>query len=215
MSVNYPAVTAQPNLRPPRPLVILALLLMLVSLACRAKTPIIGTELGGQLAPDFALTDQSGATVRLSALQGRPTVVAFLYTECPDVCPLTAQKLAKTLALLGADAARVGLIAVSTDPEHDDVSAARRFTATHELEGRWHFLVGSRGELAPVWAAYYIHASPPPSTDLEGRATHALQRGVHTDALYVLDRQGHLRFLLRSDFEPAQLAATLRGLANE
>jgi protein SCO1/2 len=202
-------------LEPPRAVLLLAAL-VLALVGCRARTPAIGTEIGGVAAPDFALEDQDGHRVQLAALRGRPVVLTFLYTDCPDICPLTAQKLRKTAELLGADAERVAWVAVSTDPEHDDVAAARRFVQLHDLAGRLHFLVGSRAELSGVWAAYYIHAAPPPpDADPATRAAYARQRGVHSDATYLIDKRGELRFLLRSDFEPAALTATLRGLLAE
>ncbi|HLI28970.1 MAG TPA: SCO family protein [Chloroflexota bacterium] len=198
----------------PRPALLLAAVLLLAG--CRARTPAIGTEIGGVPAPDFTLGDQDGEQLQLAALRGRPVVLTFLYTDCPDVCPLTAQKLRQTVELLGPEADRVALLAVSTDPEHDDAAAARQFVALHGLTGRLHFLLGSRAELSDVWAAYYIHAAPPPpDADPAVRAAYARQRGVHTDAAYVLDKRGELRFLIRSDFEPAALAATLRGLLAE
>lgn len=196
--------------------VVLLLAALLALAGCRARTPAVGTEIGGVAAPDFALGDQDGQRVQLAALRGRPVVLTFLYTDCPDICPLTAQKLRKTAELLGPDADRVAWVAVSTDPEHDDAAAARRFVQLHGLAGRLHFLVGSRAELSGVWAAYYIHAAPPPpDADPATRAAYARQRGVHTDAIYLIDKRGELRFLLRSDFEPAALAATLRGLLAE
>jgi protein SCO1/2 len=115
---------------------------------------------------------------------------------------------------LGPDAARVAFVAVSTDPDHDDAAAAQAFVTQHGLTGRLHFLLGSQAELAPVWAAYYIYAAPAPPTPHHDAASPP-GLAIHTDALYVLDRQGRLRTFLRSDFEPAALTATLRTLLAE
>ncbi|MBX5492327.1 MAG: SCO family protein [Chloroflexi bacterium] len=197
-------------------LALLAVLLLGLLVGCKARVPVIGTDIGGAPAPDFSLVDQNGQRVQLAALRGQPVVLTFLYTDCPDVCPLTAQKLRQTAELLGGEAERVAMLAVSVDPEHDDVAAAQAFVRVHDLEGRLHYLLGTRQELSAVWAAYYIHAAPPPpDADPATRAAYARQRGVHTDATYILDKQGQLRFLVRSDFDPAALAATLHGLLRE
>ncbi len=198
------------------PLLAMAFAVALLA-ACSRPAPLAGTDLGGIPAPDFALTDQEGRTVRLSALPGRPVVVTFLFTACPDVCPLTAEKLRRVVERLGADASRVSLLAVSVDPEHDDAAAARAFVERHGLGDRLQFLLGSRGDLEPVWAAYYVAVGPAPDADAAARAAgaYAARTAFHTDALFVVDRQGRERSLLRSDFEPDALAATLKRLLGE
>ena len=52
-----------------------------------------GTEMGGQPAPDFTLTNQDGENVSLSDFKGRLVVIAFTYTACPDVCPMIESNL--------------------------------------------------------------------------------------------------------------------------
>jgi hypothetical protein len=60
-------------------------------------------------------------------------------------------------------------------------------------------------------------APPPPAADPAERAAaaYAARAAVHTDAVYVLDKQGRQRTFLRSDFEPAALTSTLRQLIAE
>jgi protein SCO1/2 len=201
--------------RPGRELAALAALVLIVA-ACGRPEPLAGTDLGALPAPDFTLTDQDGRTVQLAALRGRPVALTFLFTQCPDVCPLTAQKLRQVADRLGPDAGRVALVAVSTDPANDDAAAAQAFTAAHGLAGRWHYLVGSQAELAPVWAAYHLYVANAASDNpAEQAVVRQTGRAVHTDALYVIDRQGRQRTLLRSDFEPDALASTLKRLLSE
>src|SRR5579883_2174944 len=172
---------------------------------------------GPDPAPDFTLTDQNGDALQLSALRGRPIALTFLYTQCPDVCPLTADKLRRTADLLGSAADQVAFVAVSVDPPHDDAAAAQAFVAQHRLTGRLRYLVGTQAELQPVWSAYYMYVAPSPSDDPAERAAanYAARTATHTDALFVIDRQGRERTLLRSDFEPEALASTLKRLLGE
>ncbi len=196
----------------------LLLALAVLLAACSRAAPLAGTDLGALPAPDFALPDQDGATVELEALRGRPVVLTFLYTHCPDVCPLTAEKLRRVAADLGPQADDVAFVAVSTDPDHDDAAAAADFVEQHGLTGRLRFLLGDRAALSPVWSAYYVYAAPPPpDADPAERAAanYAARTAVHTDALFVIDRQGRERTLLHSDFDPPALASTLRTLLRE
>ena len=117
-----------------------------------------GTDLDSTLAPDFRLKDQFGKQISLSQFKGRPAVVTFLYTHCPDVCPLVADKLHMVEQTLGKDAPHVAILAVSMDPEGDSVSAALNFSKTHKLVNSWHFLVGTLNQLSPVWSSYTVDA---------------------------------------------------------
>ena len=160
-----------------------------------------GTDLGGIPAPDFRLTDQFGKPVSLSQFRGKPVVLTFLYTHCPDVCPLIAEQLHSVMLDLGQDAQRVGVLAVSVEPKRDTVAAALAFSKVHNMTNYWHFLVGTEAQLAPVWTAYAIGAQQVTTTV-----------SMHTTALYVIDKQGRERTLLDQTFTPAQLTGILQTL---
>src|SRR5689334_18974017 len=66
------------------------------------STTLQGTNLGSTAAPDFLLKDQSGNAISLTQFKGKPVVLTFLYTYCPDVCPLTAEKIHTTMQSLGS-----------------------------------------------------------------------------------------------------------------
>ncbi len=74
-----------------------------------------GTYLGSVAAPGFHLTDQAGQPISLAQFKGKPVVLTFFYTHCPDACPLTAEKLHQTMVDLGSNAQKVGVIAVSVE----------------------------------------------------------------------------------------------------
>ncbi|HZR97927.1 MAG TPA: SCO family protein [Chloroflexota bacterium] len=202
---------------PARGLFLALVALAALAAACAKPAPLAGTDLGMTPAPDFTLADQDGERLQLSALNGRPVVLTFLFTQCPDVCPLTADKLRKTADLLGAAADQVAFVAVSTDPPRDDAAAAKTFVEQHRLTGRLRFLLGTQAELQPVWSAYYMYVVPSAGDDPADRAaaSYAARGATHTDALFVIDRQGRERTLLHSDFEPEALASTLKRLLAE
>jgi protein SCO1/2 len=173
--------------------------------AC-APEKLIGTDLGTQAAPEFVLNDgATGARVSLSGLRGNVVVLAFLYTRCPDVCPLTAEQFRAAQQQLGSDGDRVRFVAVSVDPDLDTPASVRDFSASHRLERNWHYLIGPRTVLAPVWAAYGVRAEPDPS---------GLGVG-HTDAIYLIDRRGNARVLLHTDAGSDAIAKDIRILLKE
>src|SRR5229473_4449889 len=163
-----------------------------------------GTDLGGTPAPDFHLTDQFGKPISLSQFKGKPVILTFLYTHCPDACPLTAEKLHMVMQDLGPDAQRVAVVAVSTDPKGDTTAAALAFSRVHRMVDYWHFLTGPQDALSPIWSAYSIYAQPESGSSV-----------AHSTGLYVIDKQGNERVFLGDDFAPAQAAADLRILLNQ
>jgi protein SCO1/2 len=166
------------------------------------QTLLQGTDLLAIPAPDFELVDQSGAHVSLKQFQGRPVVLAFMYTHCQDICPLNAEKMHSAATTLGSKADKVAWLAVSVDPQNDTPESATKFAADHGLTGKLRFLMGSQDQLLPVWRAYHLtdRDSPAP-TDPK----------LHYGGIYVIDAQGRERVLM-SNFDPNQLADNLKLL---
>lgn len=166
--------------------------LVLLAASCGgASDSLPGTDLGRAPAAEFRLRDPAGRSVSLADFRGRPVAVTFLYTRCPDVCPLIAARLAQALTGLGEQAGDVAVLIVSVDPEGDTPESARAFMQTHGLTGdSQYFLLGDTATLAPLWLAYGIASTPA----LEGPAPVG-----HTDAVVLVDREGRKRTLLRGE----------------
>lgn len=143
---------------------------------------------GTSTAPAFALRDQAGRLVRMSDQRGRFTLVTFLYTHCPDVCPLIAEHLNTALQRLGTTRNDTRVLAVSVDPKGDTAAAVRRFVAVHRLLPEFRYLRGSAAQLEPVWAAYNIAADP----------QHGTTAVAHSAFVLLIDRQGVERLLYDS-----------------
>lgn len=202
-----------------------ALLAALVG--CGGEAPLTGTDLGKRPAPDFALTDQRGQTVRLSDLRGKAVALTFVYTHCPDVCPLTVENLRAAHELLPEGARdEVALVAVTLDPERDTLAARQDFSARHRLAGNpsWYALGGDRVTLERIWRDYGIypgehpaarvphHAASPGATPSDAIALPSAYTLSHTDATYLIDPEGRERVLLRADVGPTVLAENLERL---
>ena len=175
--------------------------------AATATPKLAGADLGAVPAPDFTLTDSSGAKVTLSQLKGHPVVLTFLYTHCPDQCPLTAEKLHAAMGALGTKGtANVDWVVVSVDPTGDTPQDTQAFLTTHHIIGVVHYLLGTQQQLQPVWNAYHIAVQP------DGDATAHIGDVSHTIGVYILDAQGDERIYLDDTFDPQTLAADLRML---
>jgi protein SCO1 len=109
----------------------------------------------------FALHDQDGKLVRWTDQRGRFAIVAFLYTHCPDVCPLIAANLNTALRkLTPAERARTRVLAISVDPAGDTPAAVRRFVGQHRLVPQFRYLTGTRAQLRPVWRGWHVAVNP-------------------------------------------------------
>jgi protein SCO1/2 len=147
-------------------------------------------------APAIALTDVTGERVSLAALRGKAVFVTFLYTNCPDVCPLTTDHLRTALDdLPPATRRKVGIIAVSVDPKGDTRPAVRRFLARHRMTGRMSYVVGSAAALKPTWKAWGVGAVDDPGSRFVS----------HSALIYGVDAAGRLTTAYPWDVAPADI----------
>ena len=150
-------------------------------------------------APNFQLRDQHGRMLHLSALRGRAVVLAFMDSLCTSECPIEAAQFAAALRPLSGSA-KPQLVVVSVDLADTPASVARAARKWH-LPAGFEWLLGTHAQLAPVWRAYGIAVRPTKSGDVE-----------HSDAFYVIDRNGDERAGFLSPFIPGLLTRDLRRL---
>jgi protein SCO1/2 len=157
-------------------------------------------------APSFRLADARGGTVDTRALRGRPYLLTFLFTDCRDVCPLIGREIGVALRLLGARARDVAAVAVSVDPEADTRPVVRAWLRRQRLPSNFHYLVGNRRRLGPVWRAYF--AAPQPAGTEESR---------HTASIWLIDAKGRIRAKFSGGIPvpPRDIAHDLRLLVRE
>lgn len=156
--------------------------------------------------PALALKDSLGHPVNIKQFRGKAVLVTFIYTHCPDVCPLIVSQLHTAQVELGPEAKNVQIIAVSTDPRGDSPAAVAAFLKEHQMTGRMEYLIGSKKALKQVWADWYITAKPAPSgRDLVG----------HSALIYGISASGRITTLYPSSFVPRQIVHDVPILASQ
>jgi protein SCO1 len=95
--------------------------------------------------PDVELVRDDGRHVRLPAEMndGRPVVLAFIYTSCTSVCPLTSQTLAMVQQKLGEARDRVHIMSISIDPEQDSPARLREYAKSFHAGAQWRHYTGT------------------------------------------------------------------------
>jgi protein SCO1/2 len=154
--------------------------------------------------PAFALRDQDGRIVRLGQQRGKVVLLTFLYTHCPDVCPLTARNLNRALRLVGARRTGVRVLAISVDPRGDTPSAVRGFVRAHRLLPEFRYLTGARDTIRSVLRAYGVKS-----------LAQAGDRVDHTLYTVLLDKRLRARVLFDATATPASVAHDVRVLLRQ
>lgn len=149
----------------------------------------------------FQLTDQTGATVSEKSLQGKPTLMFFGFTHCPDICPTSLFEISEVLRAMGPDAGRINAYFVSVDPERDTPEVMKSYLQSFDphLKG----LSGSPEDVAKVIKAYRVYAKKVPLKDGDYTMD-------HTAAVYLLDREGRFVAPFNLKQTPQQAAADLK-----
>ncbi len=125
--------------------------------AANAKFAAAGLLTPVRAAPPLTLRNYLGQRVNIASYRGKAVLVTFLYTHCPDVCPLITSNLRVAQNLMGpAKAAKAQIIVVSVDPRGDTRRSVTKFLAQHEMTGRMQYLIGSSSELGRVWKAWGV-----------------------------------------------------------
>jgi protein SCO1/2 len=134
-------------------------------------------------ATPIVLHDQNGKLFKLSSLRGKAVYLTFVYSHCPDVCPLMLQALGAAKRKL-ANPESMQIVAVSVDPKGDTPQAVKSFLRARQLTGQVRWLLGTRAQLRPVWTAYNILAKSVPETP-------AIIE--HVSLIYGIDARGRIR----------------------
>ena len=164
-----------------------------------------------QQAPGFTLQDAGSRTVSLADLRGKVVVLNFIYTNCPDVCPLHSERIAQLQALINDTPmkSRVEFVTITTDPKRDRGQVLTDYGKAHGLDPvNWIFLTAAPDQpedtTRKVAEAYGLKFTP----SEEGMQMH----GIVT---HVIDQDGRMRARFHGlKFEPIDLITLVNALTN-
>ena len=165
------------------------------------RLPVVG------MAPDFALTTQSGERLSLAHFRDNVLVVTFIYATCKDTCPVLTAKMASLQRPLGAEfGRRVHFVSITVDPEIDTPEVLRRYADAHGADRRgWSFLTGTPDEIRSVVRAYGGFARKNPRGDVD-----------HLYITSLVDRTGAIRVqYIGYRFDPDEMLRDLKALLRE
>src|SRR3954463_13296076 len=191
--------------RTTRPLVIVAafasglvvVLIVLLWMLGGLRSVTAPAAIGGP----FQLTAQAGQPVTENNLHGKPTLIFFGFTHCPDVCPTSLFEISEVLRAMGKDADRVNAYFISVDPERDTAAAMKEYLASFDphLKG----LTGSPESVAKVISSYRVYAKKVPLKDGDYTMD-------HTALIYLMDRDGKFVAPFNLKRTPEEAAADLK-----
>ena len=158
-------------------------------------------------APDFALISQDGKEVTLEDYRGKVVAVAFIYTWCPDVCPMLTDKMARVQDELGDDfGSEVAFVSITVDPERDTPEVLKEYAGAFEadLDG-WSFLTGDSAAVRDVARGFGVVVLPAEGDQID-----------HNTLTTLIDRDGTMRVqYVGSRFDEEEFRHDLLDLVNE
>jgi protein SCO1/2 len=158
-------------------------------------------------APDFALTSQDGAKVTLESLRGKVVAVAFIYTSCPDICPMLTDKMARVQDELGEDfGSKIAFVSITIDPERDTPAVLKEYASSFKADlAGWSFLTGAPATVLDVAHRYGVAVAKAAAGGID-----------HTLLTTLIDRQGNMRVqYLGYRFKEEEFRRDLENLAHE
>ena len=162
-------------------------------------------------APDFTLMDADGRQVGLRDLRGKVVVLHFIYTNCPDVCPLHADRIAEIQVMVNQTPMReqVRFVTITTDPKRDTPDVMREYGAAHGLDPvNWTFLTS--GPDRPAATRDLVQKFGHKFTEADGGYQ------VHSVVTHVIDREGRQRANFHGlKFQPINLVLYVNALVND
>ncbi len=198
----------------PKPvLIVLALVVVLAAaglVAVQRQREAVAARPGLPAAPadapvhHLALTDHTGQPFSDDRLRGRPALLYFGFTFCPDVCPTELGYIAKLLRGLGADADRLTPVFISIDPGRDSPRTLAEYVPL--FDPRLIGLVGDQAQTDAVCAAFGIFHQK--TTPVSKDPTYYLID--HTSTIFVLDAEGRIADTLDSETAVTVAIARIR-----
>lgn len=171
--------------------------------ACDRRPTEVATSSRVTIGGPFQLIDQDSRPVSEKTLLGKPTVIFFGFTYCPEVCPTTLAELTAALKTLGPQADKLNVVFVSVDPERDTPAQMKLYLSNFDrhIQG----FTGAPEQIKAITKAYRVYYQKVP---LDG-GSYTMD---HTSAVYLFDRKGQFAEVVAYKTPPDTVAERLRAL---
>lgn len=157
---------------------------------------------------DWELPSNAGTNVKLSDLRGKPVLMFFGYTHCPDYCPTTLGEFKQIKKQLGDAGDDVAYVFVSVDSERDTPDILDRYVKT--FDPAFIGLQGTSDTLQPIAKDYGLYAAK--NTEVETAGGYLIN---HTVVTYLVDKQGQLRVFYPFGVQPETIATDVEMMLKE
>lgn len=155
---------------------------------------------------DFSLTDGKGQTFKLSNLKGKVVILAFGFTNCPDVCPSELFTYNEAINILGNEGKDVEVVFVSVDPERDNPNLIGRYAAQFNPKFIGLTDVNGGRDIALVKQLYRIVSA---KTEIKSDTLYNVD---HSSGAYIIDKNGDAVYFAPYGIEAPQLAEGIKPL---
>jgi protein SCO1/2 len=158
-------------------------------------------------APEFALTSQDGAEVKLTDFRGKVVAVTFIFTRCTDTCPVLTPLMSFVQDRLGPHfGTKIAFVSITVDPERDTPEVLKEYGEAFGANfAGWSFLTGSPSAIREVTSHYGVFAAKAANGNVD-----------HTFLTSIVDRRGILRVqCLGTSFDPEVFQLDLLSLLKE
>ncbi|MGP8290020.1 SCO family protein [Halomonas sp.] len=154
---------------------------------------------------DFVLVDENGDSVQAEEYLGKPTLVYFGYTYCPDVCPITLARLGDAIRKLDDETRdEIQVLFISVDPARDTPEVLKRYTDAFGPE-----FVGLSGDKAAIDAVTNRYRVAYEYGEENENGDYLV---THSSAVFAFDREGQAQFLVRDSHPITDVEADIKRL---
>ena len=157
--------------------------------ACGEPTAKVGStvtsgtaDIGGA----YNLINQDGQAVTEAGALGKPQLVYFGFSYCPDICPTALQKMGAAQARIDPQGDKINYLFISVDPERDTPESLKLYVTANGFPTGLIGLTGSQDQIDAVKSAYKVYSQKVPTPDSAGDYT-----VDHSDIIYLMDKNGH------------------------
>jgi protein SCO1/2 len=188
--------------------ILVALIAFAVSAAAALGITVFASSRGsgqgvGAIGGPFTLVDDAGAQVTDAALAGKPFVMYFGYTYCPDVCPTTLIDLTHWIQKLGPDADKLNYVFVTVDPERDTPKVMHDYLSSFDKHIRG--FTGTPDQIAKIAKEYRVYYKKVPTDD----GDYVMD---HSSVIYLMGPRGKFVGLIAYQENDDKAVGKLRNL---